>query len=226
MTQPPFAPAPLHPRQDGWTPERQWSFIETLAQTASVTEAARAVGMSVRSAHRLRLHPKATEFRAAWDKALAQAWELLEQVALDRVINGEHEVIARDGVIIERHKPCSERLLVHLLAIRERARAEERAERARAHARAVEAAARAALASQSRRKGTPPPPAPPVLLDDQGAQTAILAALHAHGTAFTAWPADAAAPRLPKPAAEPRIRWEEFRPPIAARGEGRGCDSV
>ncbi len=69
MTQHPFLPVPVQNRADGWTPEKQWKFVEALAQTASITDAVRAVGMSRRSAHRLRMHPEASEFRAAWDAA-------------------------------------------------------------------------------------------------------------------------------------------------------------
>jgi hypothetical protein len=58
-------PVPLSPRHDGWTPEKQWRFVEALAATASITQAARMVGMSVRSAQRLRRHPLSGEFRAA-----------------------------------------------------------------------------------------------------------------------------------------------------------------
>ena len=43
---PPFLPVPLRARADGWTPERQARFIGLLAETGSVVEAARAVGMS------------------------------------------------------------------------------------------------------------------------------------------------------------------------------------
>ena len=47
---PDFAPAERRFRHDGWTPDRQRDFIAALAQTGCVTDAAAAVGMSVRSA--------------------------------------------------------------------------------------------------------------------------------------------------------------------------------
>ena len=49
-----FTPAPLHPRHDGWTAERQIAFIEALAETACVEEACRRVGMSDSAAYKLR----------------------------------------------------------------------------------------------------------------------------------------------------------------------------
>ena len=57
-------------RRDGWTPERQLRFLDMLARTRSVTKAARAVGMSRESAHRLRNRDSGGLFRAAWDRAL------------------------------------------------------------------------------------------------------------------------------------------------------------
>jgi len=57
-------------RRDGWTPERQLRFLNTLARTRSVTRAARAAGMSRESAYRLRARKDGALFAAAWDRAL------------------------------------------------------------------------------------------------------------------------------------------------------------
>jgi hypothetical protein len=65
MSQIPFLPVPRSPRHDGWSPERQWAFVQALADTGSVSRAARIVGKSVGSAQRLRRHKLAGEFRAA-----------------------------------------------------------------------------------------------------------------------------------------------------------------
>jgi hypothetical protein len=64
---PPFLPVPLRARADGWTPERQARFIGLLAETGSVAEAARRVGMARESAWRLRRRPGAASFAHAWD---------------------------------------------------------------------------------------------------------------------------------------------------------------
>lgn len=42
---PGYVPVPLRHRHDGWTPDRQMDFIEALAETACVTQAAKAVGL-------------------------------------------------------------------------------------------------------------------------------------------------------------------------------------
>jgi hypothetical protein len=79
MTQPPptqrprlpaFHPVPIRTRSDGWTPVRQAEFIGVLAETGSVSAAARFVGMARETAYRLRRKPGAEEFARAWDVAL------------------------------------------------------------------------------------------------------------------------------------------------------------
>ena len=68
---PPFLPVPLRTRTDGWTPERQARFIGLLAETGSVAEAARRVGMGRESAWRLRRRSEAETFAHAWDAVVA-----------------------------------------------------------------------------------------------------------------------------------------------------------
>jgi hypothetical protein len=56
-------------RRDGWTPQRQLDFLDVLRRTRSVAEAARAVGMSRESAHRLRRREPGGLFALSWDRA-------------------------------------------------------------------------------------------------------------------------------------------------------------
>ncbi len=65
------SPVPRRARHDGWTPARQASFLAALAETRRVAVAATAAGLSASSAYRLRRHPAAIDFAAAWDAALA-----------------------------------------------------------------------------------------------------------------------------------------------------------
>lgn len=67
---PPFYPVPLRGRRDGWTVQRQADFLGMLAETGSVMGACEAVGMSRKSAYRLRARRDAESFAAAWDAAL------------------------------------------------------------------------------------------------------------------------------------------------------------
>jgi hypothetical protein len=68
---PPFAPVSLRSRRDGWTVERQRTFIAALAGTGCVGRAALEAGMSRESAYRLRRRKGAESFAAAWDSILA-----------------------------------------------------------------------------------------------------------------------------------------------------------
>ncbi|HZF45333.1 MAG TPA: hypothetical protein VEZ26_03280, partial [Sphingomonadaceae bacterium] len=69
---PGFVPVPLRARADGWTPRRQAAFLGYLAQTRSVSEAARLVGMARETAYRLRARRGAESFAAAWDVAMGK----------------------------------------------------------------------------------------------------------------------------------------------------------
>lgn len=60
-----FDAVPVRYRHDGWTPDRQLAFIETLSGCGCVDEAARGVGMSRNSAYALRRRPDAQAFRLA-----------------------------------------------------------------------------------------------------------------------------------------------------------------
>lgn len=66
-----FTPVNLRARKDGWSPQVQCAFLAQLYLTGSVSGAAKAVGRSRESAHRLRARPKASSFRRAWDHVLA-----------------------------------------------------------------------------------------------------------------------------------------------------------
>jgi hypothetical protein len=70
LSVPAFYPVPTRTRRDGWTAERQADFLGMLAETGSVIGACEAVGMSRKSAYRLRALPGAGSFAAAWDAAL------------------------------------------------------------------------------------------------------------------------------------------------------------
>lgn len=68
-----FHPVPVTARAGGWSVQRQGDFIGWLAMTGSVAEAARRIGMTRKSAYRLRARPGAAGFAAAWDAALGVA---------------------------------------------------------------------------------------------------------------------------------------------------------
>ena len=85
-----FEPVPsASSRHDGWTPERQRAFIETLAKIGLVSAAARAVGMSRKSAYDLlkRAGPESS-FAAAWRMALQLGKVSVCTVAVERAVEG------------------------------------------------------------------------------------------------------------------------------------------
>lgn len=188
MTNEPFTPVPVQERIDGWTPARQWGFIQTLADTASVAQAARSVGMSVSSAHRLRRHPAAEGFRAAWEAAIEQNWGRLEQVALERALQGEVEILERNGYEVGlRRRPCSDRLLIHLLQARERQKQIAAAPREAARRQRAAAARQAALgatgiyataAAPAPAPAPESPAAPEPALAEAASETAAMQRLH------------------------------------------------
>ena len=111
-----WVPVRRRPRYDGWTPEKQRRFIETLADTGLVGHAAKSVGMSRESAARLRRAPGNEAFARAWDAARHHAGSLLEDVAFERAIEGtEHNVYDESGEVVCTRRSYNDRLLTFLL---------------------------------------------------------------------------------------------------------------
>ncbi|WP_301749276.1 hypothetical protein [uncultured Erythrobacter sp.] len=113
---PPFTPVPRqYERHDGWTPARQIAFIEALADTGSVKAAARAVDMSAEGAYHLRRQPGAESFRAAWEAALQLGVARIEDVVMDRALNGVEEPLYSYGKLIGTRTRYNDRLLMFIL---------------------------------------------------------------------------------------------------------------
>ena len=113
---PDFAPVPRKcQRHDGWTPERQRAFIEALADTGSVEAASKIVDMSAVGAYYLRRQPGAESFREAWRKALDLGVQRIEDVAMDRALNGVDEPLYSYGKLIGTRKRYNDRLLMFML---------------------------------------------------------------------------------------------------------------
>lgn len=113
---PPFLPVPLRTRRDGWTSARQARFIAELVRTACVRKAAQAIGLTRESAYRLRRHPAAGSFRAAWDTAVSRKqqprWKFTQAEARDLAVDGPfHIALHRGQPRTVRRKPDDSRLL-------------------------------------------------------------------------------------------------------------------
>ena len=114
----PFDPVPVRPRRDGWTVEKQFAFIEALAQTGVVEEACRRVGMSRTSADKLRVRPLAAAFRRAWEAAVDYSLHLIEEDAFTRARRGVARPIFYKGEQVGEWRHYDERLTMFLLRSR------------------------------------------------------------------------------------------------------------
>ena len=111
-------PVPLRARRDGWTAERQIAFIEALAETGIVDEACRRVGMSDTAAYKLRMSPRGSLFRQAWEAALDYSLHRLEEDAFVRSREGVARPIFYKGEQVGEWRHFDERLTMFLLRTR------------------------------------------------------------------------------------------------------------
>ncbi|SNS16353.1 hypothetical protein SAMN06295912_10260 [Sphingomonas laterariae] len=82
-------------RAESWTKDKRAAFLAHLAETANVTGALRVVGMGSTGLYKLR--QRDAGFRAAWDQALAEGYQRLELVALERALGGTRTPIIHGG---------------------------------------------------------------------------------------------------------------------------------
>jgi hypothetical protein len=108
-----FPTARVRARVDGWTPEKQRLFCETLADCGLVREAAAAVGLSPQSAYALRRHSAGRAFAMAWNAALYLARHRLMDLAIERAMEGNVDTVTKDGAVVGERKHQDMR---HLLA--------------------------------------------------------------------------------------------------------------
>ena len=114
----PFTPVPVRHRNDGWTVERQYAFIEALAETGIVEEACHRVGMSRTSADNLRRRPEGVHFRRAWDMAIDYSLYRVEEEVHARVRRGVARPIFHKGEQVGEYRHFDERLTMFLLRSR------------------------------------------------------------------------------------------------------------
>lgn len=84
-------------RSGGWSPETQRAFIHELTRIGTVGAAAKAVGMTSRSAYQLRDKDGAESFAAAWEAAKFAGRENAAQIAIERALYGEMVPTFRNG---------------------------------------------------------------------------------------------------------------------------------
>ncbi|WP_206066187.1 hypothetical protein [Novosphingobium sp. ERN07] len=111
-----FAPY-MHaaPRRNSITPDKQRRFIETLAATGIVSQAALSIGASVEALYKLRHRTGAEDFAAAWDAAVERGYSRLEDCALERAIAGEVRPVVSRGKVVATWTHHNTGLLMFLL---------------------------------------------------------------------------------------------------------------
>lgn len=103
-------------RAGGWTPARIRTFLTILADCGVVGDAARAAGMSRRSAYRLRNSAEGRAFHLAWSAAQQLARRRLADDVQSRAVHGCVDLIVSDGKVVgERHR-FDNRLAMAVLA--------------------------------------------------------------------------------------------------------------
>lgn len=96
-----------------WSQAKAREFLSVLAETCNVSEACRRSGIPMTVAYRRRKMDAG--FRAAWQEAIAAAYQRLELVLLDRAFNGTEKLIKRKDGSEERMLEYSNQLGLTLL---------------------------------------------------------------------------------------------------------------
>jgi hypothetical protein len=92
-------------RHDGWTPDRQRAFLESIAAGETVERACRLVQMSVASAYALKQRATGQSFALGWRAANLLGREAIADRMLTRAMDGYVETVTRpDGSTYSRHK--------------------------------------------------------------------------------------------------------------------------
>ena len=88
-------------------------FLLALADTCQVTKSAKKAGVARQTLYAWREADE--EFAKAWDVALEQGYELLEDVAIERAKNGVLKPVYQGGVKVGTIREYSDTLMVRLL---------------------------------------------------------------------------------------------------------------
>jgi hypothetical protein len=111
-----FSPVPRQQyRENGWIPARQAAFVQRLAETGSVRQAAAAVNMSRVSCYNLKNHAQGVDFARAWDAALDMGVQHLKDIAFERAVEGRLEPVWQAGKLVGHKRVYSDGLLMFLL---------------------------------------------------------------------------------------------------------------
>ena len=124
-----FRPVPMQRvRHDSWTPSRQELFLIYLEQLGIVSFAARAVGMSPKSAYVLLKRSEAMQpadgeaptFAQAWRNAVQTGHDNAMGLAIDRAVNGELRPVFNRGRQVSERRVFDNQMLIAALRVHRR----------------------------------------------------------------------------------------------------------
>ena len=92
------------PRHDGWTPERQRRFLETLAAFGTVSRACEETGLSREAAYGFRHRNAGAAFALGWEAAILIARGRILDTLVERAIEGQEDVSVFDPDTRERRR--------------------------------------------------------------------------------------------------------------------------
>ena len=126
-----FIPVPRQrKRRNGCTELAQRAFIAALEDCGCVARAARAVGMSPRSAYALLDAEGADSFAVAWDQAIARGVERVRGEAMLRALHGSWVPVVRRGNVVRMEFRFDNKLALGILSGRDGRAIVERREQA------------------------------------------------------------------------------------------------
>jgi hypothetical protein len=112
-----FEPVPVRARHDGWTPQKQRGFLEALAETGLIREAAARVGMTEQSVSRLRRRPDAHVFDLLCEAARRPGAQRIHAIAWERAIEGTIKRHYYHGELKSEERVFNDRLLMQLVGM-------------------------------------------------------------------------------------------------------------
>ena len=114
-----FTPVPRGTKRwNGLTDLKQRTFIQLLADSGSVTMAAKAIGTSTSAMYGLRRRPGSESFAAAWEAAIDIGARRVLDTLMEHAIHGTPETIIQDGEVVADRRKYNPRAMMWIVSQR------------------------------------------------------------------------------------------------------------
>lgn len=114
-----FTPVPRETKRwNGLTALKQRTFIQWLADSGSVTMAAKAIGTSPSAMYTLRRSEGAESFAAAWEVAVDIGARRVLDTLMEHAIHGTPETIIQDGEVVAERRKYNQRAMMWIVSQR------------------------------------------------------------------------------------------------------------